>query len=98
MQQSVMLETVEDLEADGITDELFGIFAEMKAVALFKTHSSQTACGVLHKAQGVQNTNKPVFDIALAAEEIDQMVGILVQAHGERIDGEIAAGEIHFER
>ena len=89
---------VQKLQGHVVLDKLFRGWADAEVIALLEAHGAQTARGILHEAQGVQNPDHAVPDVLLAAEEVDDLAhGLAVEPYGQGVDGEVAAVEIHLD-
>ena len=90
---------VEELHVHRALDQVLGMLAQAEIEPLFEPDGAQHPRRVFHEREAVQDPDRPVLDVAQAAEEIEQFpVPLPVQAHGKRIDREVAAVEVFLDR
>ncbi len=89
----------QQIQRQDIANQFFRARADVKLVALFKTGRPESAGWVFHKAQGMQDADDLVLNVAAAAKKIFKFAGrVAVQAHGQGIDRKIAPEKIHLDR
>src|SRR5436853_6486547 len=66
---------------------------------LLKANGPEHPCRVLHEAQAMQDTDRLLVQVSLTSIEINELTEIArIETDGKRIDREVAAIEIFFNR
>src|SRR5207249_1919420 len=80
-------------------DQPQGLLPKPESEPLLKSNGPEHACRVLYEAQAMQDTDHLLVQVSLTSIEINELPEMArVETNGKRIDREVAAIEIFFNR